>query len=165
MDMVAAKVVEMAAAAAATFAPLTRQEGIAFSPKTTRRPYPHRLRTCSGSGPMPTVPRCRNSGAAWAPDTSRLMTARRGAVVSLHETRAAQCGGVFHATVEAAGRLFIAPIFADQQGTLAVVSNKEGADGVADDQIVGKMPIARIRRQAGQGRSKQAFRCSGTFCM
>jgi len=74
---------------------------------------------------------------------ARLIDVEKAAVVSLRETRASQFGGGFLATVEAAGRLVIAPIFADQKGSIALKVTEEGADVVVDDQVVGTTPLIR----------------------
>lgn len=74
---------------------------------------------------------------------ARLIDVEKAAVVSLRETRASQFGGGFLATVEAAGRLVIAPIFADQKGSIALKVTEEGADVVVDDQVVGTTPLIK----------------------
>jgi hypothetical protein len=73
---------------------------------------------------------------------ARLIDVEKAAVVSLREARASQFDGAFLATIEAAGRLVIAPIFADQKGSLAMKVSEEGADIVVDDRIVGTAPLS-----------------------
>ena len=73
---------------------------------------------------------------------ARLIDVEKAAVVSLREARASQFDGAFLATVEAAGRLVIAPIFADQKGTLAMKVSEEGADVIVDDRIVATAPLS-----------------------
>ncbi len=80
---------------------------------------------------------------------ARLIDVKKAAVVSRREVKASDFGGALVAAVEAATRLALQPVFADQRGVLTLKVSEEGANVTVDDSLVGVTPLEKPLELAG----------------